>query len=159
MSHLLGQGFTLTRGKEAIMLLIYRRHIAMTSPLIVRLCWLICFPSFKNSPPYFSLPTVRPAASNLRGSKSFLLAREGPLLMYGKRPTDTATKADLRSTMKILNSLYCAHTHTHQISTQANTRRAEGPLGLFASVANFKVVNIKPRLSVTCWRTDLYLPH
>lgn len=35
------------------------------------------------------------------------------------------------------------------------TQTSETPLGLFASVANFKVVNIKPRLAATCRRRPL----
>lgn len=53
------------------------------------------------------------------------------------------------------------HTHPHTQkypNTQTHTG-AEIPLGLFASVANFKVVNIKSKPSATCRRTDLNLPH
>lgn len=46
------------------------------------------------------------------------------------------------------------HTHT-STGTHTPTHTPVNPLGLFASVANFKVVNIKLGPSATCRRGEL----
>lgn len=45
--------------------------------------------------------------------------------------------------------------HTNTDYTHTLTQSSDTPLGLFVSEADFKVVNIKTRLTATCRRGDL----
>lgn len=77
-------------------------------------------------------------------------------------PKDTQEEADLKNyntTTKCINTDFFSFIYYAYRQSRKRTHVSGGLLGTLASVANFKVVNIEPRLAVTCRRRDLQLRH